>query len=101
MLQSDPNAENAPPAPPRKRSPVTYALLTLAVIVVAVMRADWWNWSTARPLLFGIIPVGLWWQVVVSLAACGVMWLLVKFAWPDHLEWETRDVESSPDKRQP
>lgn len=102
MLQSDPNAPNAESRRYRPPSALTITLLTLAVIGVIVLRLDWYNWHTPRPLLLGIIPVGLWWQVMVSLAACATMWLLVTFAWPGHLEQETehaptdRDSENSP-----
>jgi hypothetical protein len=62
------------------------ALLVLAVAVLYVLHQDIWFWRTARPLVFGFLPVGLAYQAAFSVAASGVLWLLVRFAWPQHLE---------------
>jgi hypothetical protein len=62
------------------------ALLVLAVAVLYVLHQDIWFWRTARPLVFGFMPVGLAYQAAFSVAAAGVLWLLVRFAWPQHLE---------------
>jgi hypothetical protein len=67
---------------------MTIAMLTLVAIVVFVLRHDYWNWDTPVPLLFGFLPAGLWWQGLVSLLACVMMWLMVRFAWPQELEDE-------------
>ena len=93
MLTSEP-LDPGPRRPPRRRSPGTLALLTLAALIVLVLRHDYWNWDTPHPLLFGFLPVGLWWQALVSLLACGLMWLLVRFAWPQQLEDAALEVES-------
>ena len=61
-------------------------LLTLLVAVVYALHQDIWFWRTARPLVFGFLPVGLAYQAAFSVAAAGVLWLLVRFAWPQHLE---------------
>ena len=60
----------------------------LAVLVVALylLHQDFWFWRTARPLVWGFLPVGLAYHALYTLAAAAVMWLLVKFAWPSHLE---------------
>ena len=66
---------------------------TLLVIVVAalyILHQDIWFWRTAHPMVFGFIPIGLFYQGCFSVAASLVMWLLVKYAWPAHLE---RDIE--------
>jgi hypothetical protein len=68
----------------------------LAVVAVLVLRHDFWHWNAVRPLLFGLLPVGLWWQVGVSLAACLTMVLLVRWAWPAWLEEGETDRGSSP-----
>lgn len=94
--------------PRKRRKPLGIAgavLLTLAVIALLVLRSDWWNWSSARPLFLGVLPIGLWWQVLVSVLASGVMWLLVRFAWPDHLEEQAEELDraqhadNKPDKK--
>jgi hypothetical protein len=62
------------------------ALLVLAVAVLYVLHQDYWNWYDARPLVFGFLPVGLAYHAAFSIAAAGVLWLLVRYAWPHHLE---------------
>ena len=68
-------------------------LLVIAVAALYVLHQDFWNWRTARPLVFGFVPVGLFYQAAFSVACAGLMWLLVRFAWPAHLEEE---VEAAP-----
>ena len=60
-------------------------LLFFLVCGILVLRHDFWNWHRAEPILW-FLPVGLWWQVMVTLLASLTMWLLVRFAWPKHLE---------------
>jgi hypothetical protein len=62
------------------------ALLTLAVVAVYVLHQDVWFWRTARPLVFGFLPVGLAYHAFFSILAAGLMWLLVTHAWPAELE---------------
>ena len=64
------------------------ALLVIAVIALYVLHQDFWFWRTAHPFVFGFIPIGLFYQACFSMAASLLMWLLVKFAWPSHLERE-------------
>ena len=71
-----------------------------------MLRHDYWNWDTPYPLLLGFLPVGLWWQALVSLLACALMWLMVTFAWPQELEdaaleGESRRLHSTPDAAGP
>ena len=67
-------------------------LLTLVVLLVIVLRHDYWWWDKTEPLLFGFLPVGLWWQAIVTLMAAGMMWMLVRFAWPADLEEEGKET---------
>src|SRR5688572_5423160 len=69
-------------------------LLVLVVIAIYVLHQDFWFWRTARPLIFGFLPIGLFYHALFSVAASGVMWLLVKYAWPSHLEQEIEELES-------
>jgi hypothetical protein len=68
-------------------------LLAIVALVVIVLRHDYWNWDTPYPLLLGFLPVGLWWQGLVSLLAAGMMWMMVRFAWPQHLEDEAMSAD--------
>ena len=74
------------------------AILVLAVIVLYVLHQDIWFWRTAHPLIFGVIPIGLFYHACFSVAASLLMWLLVKYAWPSHLEREIEERESKEDE---
>jgi len=67
---------------------VRRALLVLAVATLYALHQDVWLWRTARPLVFGFLPVGLFYHACYSVAAALLMWLLVSLAWPGHLEAE-------------
>jgi hypothetical protein len=64
-------------------------LLFLAVMSLYVLHQDIWFWRTARPFVLGFIPIGLFYHACFSAAAALVLSLLVKHAWPSHLEEET------------
>jgi hypothetical protein len=61
-------------------------LLTLLVLAVYVLHQDFWNWKKVEPLVFGFLPIGLAYHAAYSILASITMALLVKFAWPKHLE---------------
>ena len=57
-----------------------------AVVLLYVLHQDFWFWHEARPLVFGFLPIGLFYHAAFTVATAGVLWLLVKVAWPSHLE---------------
>lgn len=63
-----------------------HCLLTLWVLLVYVLHQDFWNWNAKEPLLFGLLLPGLAYHLGYSVLAALTMALLVKFAWPAHLE---------------
>jgi hypothetical protein len=63
-------------------------LLAIAVLLFYWLHQDIWFWRTARPLVFGFIPIGLFYHACYSVGASLLMWLLVRYAWPHHLEAE-------------
>jgi hypothetical protein len=65
-----------------------FRTLTLALAIVALyaLHQDVWFWRTARPLVFGFLPVGLAYHGAYCVAAALLMWTLTKVAWPHHLE---------------
>ena len=67
---------------PREPGWKLYAAVSLAMIV---LHQDFWFWTSTR-LVFGVVPVGLAYQVGYSLLAMAVMAWLVRVAWPAHLE---------------
>jgi hypothetical protein len=70
----------------RYKTGLTIGLLTFIFLLVLFLRHDFWQWDTPGHLLFGFLPVGLWWQAGVTLLATLMMALMVLLAWPSHLE---------------
>ncbi|HSF25033.1 MAG TPA: DUF3311 domain-containing protein [Blastocatellia bacterium] len=62
------------------------ALLLIIVGALFVLHQDFWFWRAARPLVFGFLPIGLFYHACYTVATALVMWLLVKHAWPSELE---------------
>ena len=70
-------------------------VLAVAVAALYLLHQDIWFWDVAQPLVFGFLPVGLFYHAVYSVAIALFMILLVRVAWPVELE---REVEhESPD----
>lgn len=69
-----------------------HGLLYGALVVLYVLHNDWWLWNDGR-LLLGL-PVGLVVHVAYMVVTAVVMLLLVRHAWPSHLEVD--DPPSSP-----
>lgn len=64
------------------------------VALLAILHYDFWNWDD-RSLVFGFMPIGLFFQALISVGAAVAWALVVKFAWPTHIEeW----AEQAPDK---
>lgn len=70
--------------------------LTLVFIVVAlyILHQDFWNWRETTPIVFGFLPIGLFYHICYTIAVSLLMCLLVKFAWPSHLEETGQGGES-------
>ena len=65
--------------------------LALAIAAVYALHQDLWAWRTARPLVFGFLPIGLAYHGAYCLLVALLMWLLTRLAWPSHLDdGETR-----------
>ncbi|HEV2915813.1 MAG TPA: DUF3311 domain-containing protein [Pyrinomonadaceae bacterium] len=75
--------------------------LIAAVVAFYALHQDFWFWRTARPFVFGFIPIGLFYQMCFSVAAAGLMWLLVKYAWPSHLEQEIEHADGREEDEAP
>ncbi len=72
-------------------------LLVVAVVALYVLHQDIWFWRSSY-LVFGFIPIGLFYHAMFSVAAALLMWLLVTFAWPSHLEREVEEAEREEDR---
>jgi hypothetical protein len=65
-------------------SATTRGLLFLVLGIFLALRQDIWFWDDAR-LVFGL-PIGLTYHLAYCFAAAALMALLVKLAWPNHLD---------------
>ena len=72
-------------------------LLVVAVVVLYILHQDIWFWRRSH-LVFGFIPIGLFYQGCFSIAAALLMWLLVTYAWPAHLEQEVEEAKPREDE---
>ena len=63
-------------------------LLILLVLVFYALHQDIWFWRTIHPIAFGVLPVGLFYHAVYTFLISLLVWLLVRVAWPAHLEDE-------------
>lgn len=77
------------------------AFLIIAVVVLYVLHQDFWFWWRARPFVFGFIPIGLFYHACFATAVALLMWMLVKFAWPAHLEEEVAPTLSDAEDKAP
>jgi hypothetical protein len=71
-------------------------LLVVAALALYILHQDIWFWRSSY-LVFGFIPVGLFYHACFSAAAALLMWLLVTFAWPSHLEREVEQAQHEED----
>jgi len=76
-------------------------VLTLLILAIYVLHQDSWNWKKAEPLVFGFLPIGLAYQAGYSVLASILMGVLVKVAWPRHLEnIEPTDARGESDEKE-
>ena len=61
---------------------------TALALILYVLHQDVWFWNEARPLVFGVLPVGLAYHVGYTIVTALVLRVLIRTAWP-------ADVESS------
>jgi Protein of unknown function (DUF3311) len=61
-------------------------LLIFIVIALYILHQDFWYWRETAPIVFGFLPIGLFYHVCYTIAVSLLMWILVKYAWPSHLE---------------
>jgi hypothetical protein len=56
------------------------------VAAIYVLHQDFWWWGGARPLVFGFLPIGLFYHAAYTLAVSAMLWWLVRGYWPSHLD---------------
>ncbi|QDS93693.1 hypothetical protein FF011L_24660 [Roseimaritima multifibrata] len=64
-------------------------VIAVLVLVLLIVHQDNWNWNDGT-LVFGFIPIGLFYHACLSLAATATWLLATKIAWPVELIEETR-----------
>jgi hypothetical protein len=55
------------------------------------LHQDFWFWRDARPLVFGFLPIGLFYHAAYTVAISALMLVLVRTHWPSHLEHSRRE----------
>jgi hypothetical protein len=69
-----------------------------AIVLLYVLHQDFWFWRDARPLVFGFLPIGLFYHAAFTVASSLALWLLVAFAWPSDLDRaQANDVDRDVD----
>ena len=58
----------------------------VAIAVLYALHQDVWFWRNARPLVFGFLPIGLFYHGVYTITSSLLLWFLVRAHWPSHLE---------------
>jgi hypothetical protein len=67
-------------------------LLVSCIVALYLLHQDFWLWREARPLVFGLLPVGLAYHAAYCVAVTVLMWTLTRVAWPSHLEESVRET---------
>jgi len=71
-------------------------VVIILAIVLGILHQDFWNWDNDG-LVFGFMPVGLFYHACYSLAAAILWAFAIKFAWPKEIvAWaENEDGEGA------
>jgi len=72
-------------------------LLVVAVAALYILHQDIWFWRS-QYLVWGFVTIGLFYHGAFSIAAALLMWLLVTYAWPSHLEQEVEETKPREDE---
>ena len=59
---------------------------SLILVVLYVLHQDFWFSSDATPLVFGVLPIGLFYHAAYTVAVSLVLLLIMPLVWPSHLE---------------
>ena len=63
-------------------------VVLLVAAVFFLLHQDVWFWNDVRPLVFGFLPVGLFYHAVYTVAIAVAMVWATRAHWPAHLEDE-------------
>ena len=67
--------------------------MSAALIVAALyaLHQDVWFWREARPLVFGVLPIGLFYHAAYTVAVSLALSRIVRGHRPAHLDTATRE----------
>lgn len=71
-------------------------LIWIGVVVLIALRQDLWFWNDPS-LVLGILPIGLAWQIGISIAAAALWYTATRIAWPAEESYENAGVNKSND----
>ena len=54
----------------------------IGLALLLILHQDFWFWSDGS-LLMGFLPVGMAYQIGISIAAAVLWWLATRYCWPD------------------
>jgi len=61
------------------------AAATIVTLLYA-LHQDVWFWREARPIVFGVLPVGLFYHAAYTVVTAVALWALVRLVWPHDLD---------------
>ena len=64
----------------QQKSNAAYVVWGLVLLLI-ILHQDLWFWNS-KTLVFGIMPIGLFFHALISLAAGSTWFLATKIAWP-------------------
>ena len=53
-----------------------------ALALLYLLHQDFWFWREARPMVFGFLPIGLFYHAAYTIASSGALWLFVRSTSP-------------------
>lgn len=60
-------------------------IIAILVLLLLILHQDNWFW-TDNTLVFGFLPIGLFWHICISIGATATWALATVIAWPVHDE---------------
>ncbi len=70
-------------------------LIWTGVVLLIILRQDIWFWNDPS-LVLGIFPVGLAWQIGISIAAAMLWYTATRIAWPIEEVFQEEVFRDSP-----
>ena len=60
--------------------------IVFIILALYVLHQDIWFWRDPRPLVFGVLPIGLFYHAAYTALIAIILAWLVRTRWPEHLE---------------